>query len=618
MNSKKKNIIEKIVIIGLALVVLGLLVLFLKDIFFPFIKMEINQDFDGAKALLNEKGFLGYTTVSLVEALQMVVIFIPAEFIQISSGMSYPWYLALLLCDLGVVLGASIIYFIVHVFKFDGDIFKKGHKIQKFDKNNNTTKGIMILMYFLFIMPIIPFGAICYYASNKKIKYRYYILTVATGVIPSIITSIIMGSAVKEFIANALPIWLLILIIFGAASILFILILFILNKFYFKQNDGTPDSVFYNLLTKFFNLKAGKKIKIQYSGKIDELKELKGSYLMLANHSSFIDYHYITNIEEERRYAYVFNRFYFGIKGIKWLAKRVGFIPKRIFASDIDTIKQSFKMRNLNYPIMMFPEGRLSPDGKIQSINPSVAHYAKKLNVPLVITRIDNAYLLNPKWRKKIYKGIVNVEIKEILSTDEVNNMDNDKLHQFIVNNLSYNTFDNPYMNTFKQKNKALGLENLLYMCPHCKSLYSNISVGNNLKCQCCNREYHINEKYLFDDNDIPNLQVYYQKIREIEKDNISGLNISIEVDLIIFGKDKNNKKKDSGIFTLNENGLSFVSSKTGYEILMTKEELEGIAYSVNEEFEFYYNNQLHYFYPKKDRAICTRISLLYELLKEN
>ena len=51
----------------------------------------------------------------LVEALQEVVVFIPAEFIQISSGLSYPFYIALLLCDLGACLGATIIYVLVNL-----------------------------------------------------------------------------------------------------------------------------------------------------------------------------------------------------------------------------------------------------------------------------------------------------------------------------------------------------------------------------------------------------------------------------------------------------------------------------------------------------------------------
>ena len=190
---KTKNIIGKIVIFILAAGVLCLLLFFLKDIVFPFIKLEVENDMEGAKQLLLEKGVFGYITVSIIEALQMVVIFIPAEFIQLSSGMSYPWYIAIIFCDIGVLIGSSIIYFIVNVIKYNPTLKKSNSKIRKYEKKIKTNNTI-ILMYILFIMPIIPFGAICYWSSNKKIPYHKYVFTCATGVIPSIATSILMGA----------------------------------------------------------------------------------------------------------------------------------------------------------------------------------------------------------------------------------------------------------------------------------------------------------------------------------------------------------------------------------------------------------------------------------------
>ena len=62
MKTKKQRIIERVVILSVAVVVLTLLVFFLKDIFFPFIKLEIHKDIDGAKELLRSKGWLGFIT----------------------------------------------------------------------------------------------------------------------------------------------------------------------------------------------------------------------------------------------------------------------------------------------------------------------------------------------------------------------------------------------------------------------------------------------------------------------------------------------------------------------------------------------------------------------------
>ena len=89
---------EKIVTLISVILIVCLFAFFLKDILVPFIKLEIANDMDGAKELLRSKGILGFYAVTLIEALQMVVIFIPAEFIQISSGLSYPLWLAVLLC----------------------------------------------------------------------------------------------------------------------------------------------------------------------------------------------------------------------------------------------------------------------------------------------------------------------------------------------------------------------------------------------------------------------------------------------------------------------------------------------------------------------------------------
>ncbi len=612
MKSEKKRIFEKIIIFTLAAGVVSLLVFFLKDVFFPFIKLEINQDFDGAKELLRSKGVLGAVTVTVVEALQMVVIFIPAEFIQLSSGMSYPWYIAVPLCDLGVALGASIIFFIVRVFKFDGDIFNRRKKIEKYERKKNKN-GIMIFMYFLFIMPIIPFGAICYYASNKKISYPRYIFTCATGVIPSIATSIIMGAAVKEFIANSLPLWLLILIIIGAAAILFLLILFVLNKFYFKENDGTPDSVFYGIFKKFvlFFLKGRSKIVV--TG--EDVKAIDGAYLMLVNHASFFDFYTVSRVDKDRNFAYVLNRHYFGMPVIGTTVKRGGFIPKRIFDADIDAVKGMMRAVKNGYPVVMFPEGRLSNSGVLNSVNKAVAPLAKKLGVPIVLVRLENAYLSKPKWRNKSIKTTITANVREIISPENAAAMTDGELYDKITETLSYNDFKGEIK--YRYGKKAKGLENLLYRCADCGTLYSTASFKNDFYCKNCGKTYHIDEYYRFTDENVKDINEYYERIKDEERKNLVGLNLSLPVDAKIFFKDKNRYDKDEGTFTLTEDTVRYESKNAERSFEIPVRSLEGIAYSVNSEFEMYNGGRLHYFYPKGEKRACTRIALIYDLLKE-
>lgn len=612
-KSKNRRITERIVVLCIALLVLGLLVFFLKNIFFPFIKLEAKQDFEGAKKLLIDNGVTGFFTVSLIEALQMVVIFIPAEFIQLSSGMSYPWYLALILCDIGVALGCSMIYFLVNVFRFDGDIFNKESKIKRYEQKS-ITRNTMIFMYILFIMPIIPFGAICYYGAGKKIPYHKYLLTCATGVIPSIATSILMGSAIKKFIADSLPIWALILIIILAAAILFTLLLFVLKKFFFKTEEGyTPFliSIIEKLAFKILSLK----IRYKPIG-ADAVREMTGPFIYLAEHHSALDFTALYSIDPDKDMAGVINEHYFRIPVLGSIMKKSGHISKKIFYPDVKCLKGIIRTIKRGRPVVIMPEARLSTDGGPSFVNENIAGLCKKLGVPVVIVEIRNNYFIAPKWRKKLFRGVCEAEVKRIISPDELKELDGKELIRIIRENLSYNEFSRT-VSKFRSKNKAKGLEQILYLCPHCRTLYSNVSKGNTLSCSHCGKQYVIDRDYRFTDQNLKTIYDYYAKIKQIEKETLHKTSLDIPVDVKIFKDQVKELREEKGVFHLDDKKVYFRSDISNLYFEYAIDCLEGIAYSVNEEFELYHNDELYYFYPPKgERTVCTRVALLFEMLR--
>ena len=180
MVGRKKNKIftaERISMAVILVVIVLLFVYFAKDIMVPLFKMQMDGDTAGASEILKNNGVAGGISVILIEALQMVVIFISAEFIQISSGLSYPIYLSLPLCDIGICLGATIIFLLVRVFNYKSSTYEKQRgtidKIASAAQDRNT----VLLLYLLFFMPFIPFGAICYYGSSTKLSYGKYMLS---------------------------------------------------------------------------------------------------------------------------------------------------------------------------------------------------------------------------------------------------------------------------------------------------------------------------------------------------------------------------------------------------------------------------------------------------------
>ena len=145
---------ESTIMLIILAAILALFFFFLRGIMIPYIRMELHNDLDGAQELLRSKGIFGFLAVILVEALQMVVVFIPAEFIQISAGLSYPFWLALILCDIGVCLGGTIIFILTRNFHYHSQAFER--RRQKIDRISLAThqRNTVIFMILLFFMPI--------------------------------------------------------------------------------------------------------------------------------------------------------------------------------------------------------------------------------------------------------------------------------------------------------------------------------------------------------------------------------------------------------------------------------------------------------------------------------
>lgn len=591
----------------IVLAVVGLFSFFLIDIMIPFIRLQSAKDVEGAAQLLKDRGWKGFLAVSLVEALQMLVVFIPAEFIQISSGLSYPFYMALILCDFGVCLGATIIFVLVRVFHvISGAAERNRKKIDRISANMHD-RNTVFLIYLLFFMPLVPFGAICYYGSGTKLPYRKYILTVATGVVPSIITSNLMGAAGRAFMSNALPIWLLVLIIVFLAALLFLLVWFFIRKYFLKGTSGTPDSPAQSLMLFVMRLIHGKRQKVNVHDSL--MEDVQAPYIMLVNHESFFDFLYVSQIAHPKNPAFIMNAYYYNYGIMRKLGPEGGMIPKKLFTSDMTFVIRTARTIVKGYPVVIFPEGRLSPDGRTNFLVPGAAFY-QRLNADIVLVKITGAYFANPKWRKKRFISDIDVTVEKVIKSDDAASMDVHELDDLIARTL-YNNASENQRTLFPQKNKALGLENILYRCTDCGSLYTTKGIGNDLVCTKCGSRHTLDDHYLFD-NGKDSISGFYDRIKEMEKAQMDTLELRAKVKTKIFnGKDR--PRKESGECIMTKEAFRYVSPSVDFKI--KRGDLQAIPFSCGEEFELYYNNELYYFYPEEERLQCARWALISDML---
>ena len=613
MDDRKKaegKSIGKLPIAIILIAVICLFSFFLKDILVPFIKLQSQNDIDGATELLRGKGIFGFAAVSLVEALQMVVIFIPAEFIQISSGLSYPFPIALALCDIGVCLGATIIFVLVRVFNIQSDAYQKRRKIIDRISEGARNKNTMVLLYLLFFMPLIPFGAICYYGSSTKLPYRRYIFTVATGVVPSIVVSNLMGAAGRAFVGQSLPLWLLVLIIVLLAALLFVIIAIFIKRFYLGGNVENMESPAYGAVISFFSLIHGKKQKVLID---DSLLETASSpYIMLSNHESFFDFLYLYKLNHPKNPSFIVNEYYCTRPIARHVPLGCSIIPKKLFVTEMRTPLSIMRNIKKGVPVVLFPEGRLSPDGRSNTFLPGAALY-KKIGVALVLVKITGAYFANPKWRKKRFLSDIKVKVQRIIKKDELQNMSVDELENVIASTLFNDASENENR-LFPQRNKAEGLENILYRCIDCGSLYTTKGIGNDLVCTSCGAKHSLNDHYCFTKEPYT-ISGYYDRMKALEEEDLDKLNLSAKVKTKVFAENGKVIKKESGECTLTPQGLSYKSDTEDFMVRM--EDMPALAFSCATEFEVYHNGNLFYFYPEDYPQQTARWALLVDMFAE-
>ena len=104
-------------IISIVLFVLLMLFMFSGDNF-DLLKslFTSDQSNEELRDKLNDFGWRGYITITVLSVLQVVCAFLPAEPIQVLSGLTFGFPIGLLCCWLGVFIGSSIIYQLYNSF----------------------------------------------------------------------------------------------------------------------------------------------------------------------------------------------------------------------------------------------------------------------------------------------------------------------------------------------------------------------------------------------------------------------------------------------------------------------------------------------------------------------
>ncbi|MCL2672114.1 MAG: 1-acyl-sn-glycerol-3-phosphate acyltransferase [Clostridiales bacterium] len=224
-------------------------------------------------------------------------------------------------------------------------------------------------------------------------------------------------------------------------------------------------------------------------------KGMKGPYFLLCNHNSFMDFMITTAaiFPNHANYIVAID----GFIGIEGLLRAVGGIGNRKFAKSVSLVKNMLLARKNKSVIVLYPEARYSLCGTSAVLPASLGKMVQKMNIPVVSLLMHGHHVNSPFWHVGS-RGVkpVEAEMQLLITQEETQSLSMDEINARIKTALTYDDFAWQLARgiRIKTKDRAEGLEKVLYQCPACKVEYKMSAKGTILRCDACGKEWEMTE----------------------------------------------------------------------------------------------------------------------------
>jgi uncharacterized membrane protein YdjX (TVP38/TMEM64 family) len=574
---------------------------------------------DELRDTLNDFGVRGYITTSILSMLQVVLTVLPAEPIQVLAGIAFGMPLGIACCLLGIALGNTIVFVLYKVF---GDKVRK-YFMRKLCLNYEraaTSKRVMLIIFALYLLPAIPYGAICLLAASAGMKYRRYITVTLLGSLPSIAIGVGIGhiavavSWVISISVFAVIVCLLCILTWKKEAVFCALNKFLENPPYSSKTTVQKCNPFvlFCAFAAFRILFFFCGIKIKYKNKLKG--EMESPSIVLCNHGSFVDFVYAGTLLRKYKPHFVVARLYFCHKSLGWLLRNIGAFPKSMFVSDLESAKNCLRVLRNGEILAMMPEARLSTAGRFEDIQEGTFSFIKKAGVPVYSVKLSGDYLAYPKWGRGLRHGAqVEAELDILFTKEELSELSLDEIAERTQKRLYFDDYE--WLKTkpkvkYRSRHIAEGLENILTTCPKCKSKFTLKTKGNKLSCECCGELATLSPRYeLAGDVPFKNpLEWYDAQKAELDTRISSDESFSLRADVELFLPSRDGKKmlrpSGNGVCTLDRSGLSYTGTRDGESVSLNfpLEKIYRVLFGAGENFETYVDGEIHYFVPNEKR----------------
>ena len=225
------------------------------------------------------------------------------------------------------------------------------------------------------------------------------------------------------------------------------------------------------------------------------MEGVKPPYLLLCNHNAFQDFKVATVAMFPHRANYVVA--IDGFIGREWLLRNVGCICKRKFTNDITLVRQLKRVTDSGNIAVIYPEARYSLCGTTAVLPASLGKMCKLLKVPVVTLVCHGHHVNSPFWNLR-ERGVkpTEAEMTLLYTPEELEKTSPEEINRRLVEAFQYDDFAWQKERNIRitYKNRAEGLQKVLYQCPKCGTEYEMRAEGTTLFCGHCGKKWNMTE----------------------------------------------------------------------------------------------------------------------------
>ena len=226
--------------------------------------------------------------------------------------------------------------------------------------------------------------------------------------------------------------------------------------------------------------------KVVFGNKVlrNEIRGKQGPFVVIANHECAYDFVNLIGATHLPM-SFVISQSFFSSLPIKGFLEIMGVIPKQQFQTTVKDMKNMKAVIDHGQPLVIYPAGLMCEDGLSTPIPSATYKFLKWLGVDVYVARTIGSYFVMPKWTKGMRPGKTTIDIYKLFDREELASLHEDTIKKAVDSALLFDAYreQENAPARFAKNDDLQGLENVLYVCPHCGAEHTIIVESKNILC---------------------------------------------------------------------------------------------------------------------------------------